>query len=172
MKTVIFGNSGSGKTWLANALALANNVPVIHLDEIYWKPGGFDVKREMPEIEELIKSELAKPTWVVEGVFGGLAHSFLSDANELIWLKLPWSVCKQRLQMRGSESKRHMSREQSESGLRNLIEWAKGYETRTDMQSYAGHLKLFESFGGKRYELSSEESVNWFVLHYLRKAPV
>ena len=44
MKVVIIGNSGSGKTWLARQLAGNASVPLIHLDEIFWEPGGFDKK--------------------------------------------------------------------------------------------------------------------------------
>lgn len=44
MKVVIIGNSGSGKTWLARKLAGNASVPLIHLDEIFWEPGGFDKK--------------------------------------------------------------------------------------------------------------------------------
>lgn len=41
-RTVIIGNSGSGKTFLARALAAGSGIPVIHLDEIFWQPGGFN----------------------------------------------------------------------------------------------------------------------------------
>jgi ATP-dependent protease Clp ATPase subunit len=38
MKTVIVGNSGSGKTWLAAKLAATTEVPVVHLDELFESP--------------------------------------------------------------------------------------------------------------------------------------
>jgi adenylate kinase family enzyme len=42
MRIIIIGNSGSGKTWLARQLAEDAPCPVIHLDDIFWEPGGFD----------------------------------------------------------------------------------------------------------------------------------
>ena len=46
MRTVIFGNSGSGKSWLARRLGEKRSTPVVHLDEIFWLPGGFNAKRD------------------------------------------------------------------------------------------------------------------------------
>ncbi len=108
IKTVIIGNSGSGKTWLAERLARGRDTPVIHLDNIFWQPGGFDLKRPTQEVASLIDSHLQEREWVVEGVFGNLAQPFLDVAQELVWLDLPWAVCEDRLRARGSESKRHM----------------------------------------------------------------
>lgn len=49
MKIVIIGNSGSGKTWLAKKLA-TNTTEIIHLDDLFWLPGGFDRKRSKEEV--------------------------------------------------------------------------------------------------------------------------
>ena len=54
MRTVIIGNSGSGKTYLANALSNCATIPVIHLDQIFWEPGGFDIRRSPEEVAQLI----------------------------------------------------------------------------------------------------------------------
>ena len=124
MKTVILGNSGSGKTSLAQRLAEVESVPVVHLDEIFWETGGFDKKRAPEEVFRMIEEVRVSSEWVVEGVFGELAEPFLEDADRLVWLDIEWSVCRARLEQRGSESKVHMDREQSETGLARLIEWA------------------------------------------------
>lgn len=46
MKIVIIGNSGGGKTWLANNLSSIYSAPIIHFNEIFWEPGGFDKKED------------------------------------------------------------------------------------------------------------------------------
>jgi adenylate kinase family enzyme len=124
MKTVIFGNSGSGKTWLAKNIGEKWNSPVIHLDEIFWLPGGFNVKRSPTEVEVLVEAKRLTGEWVVEGVYGKLARQFMQSASAIVWLDMPWEVCKRRLRSRGSESKVHMGREQSQKGCQELVEWA------------------------------------------------
>ena len=163
MKAIIVGNSGSGKTWLASRLAESTNAAVIHLDEFFWQPGGFDRKRSPMEVEELIATTKQSASWIVEGVFGELAARYLDDAGVLIWLDIDWSLCRERLQARGSESKRHIGREQSEKGLRDLIEWASHYYDRTDGRSWSGHRALFDGFRGDRLSLKSQEEVLEFV---------
>jgi adenylate kinase family enzyme len=80
-KTIIIGNSGSGKTWLANRLAANTETPVIHLDELFWQPGGFDQKRPLSEVERLIEQSKQRPSWIVEGVFGELAERYFDGAD-------------------------------------------------------------------------------------------
>jgi len=159
MKVVIIGNSGSGKTWLARALAGSASVPLIHLDEIFWEPGGFDKKRNSEDIASLIRDSKLSESWIVEGVFGDVAKHYLDDAETLVWLDLPWRICEARLLQRGSESKQHMSRAQSEQGLKALLAWASGYYSRTDLRSYEGHKALFSEFPRTKVCIKDEASV-------------
>lgn len=160
MKTAIVGNSGSGKTWLANALAKATAVQAIHLDAIFWKPGGFDEKRPKAETTRLTEEAAKRPAWIVEGVFGDLLMPFLSNAHVLIWLDPGWEVCEMRLHRRGTESKVHMERIQSDQGVAKLIAWASTYETRSDTTSKAGHSIIFNSFSGPKAILQNEDDAS------------
>jgi len=81
MRTVIVGNSGSGKTWLAKRIGEKRSTQVIHLDDIFWLPGGFNEKRSSSEVLCLVNSKKAESDWIVEGVFGDLAKQFLSSAQ-------------------------------------------------------------------------------------------
>jgi adenylate kinase family enzyme len=114
MRTVVFGNSGSGKTWLAKRLGEKKAIPVVHLDDIFWLSGGFNVKRDPAEVSSIIDDKRAFREWIVEGVYGNLAKQFMLSALNVVWLDLPWEICRQRLESRGSESKSHLGREQSE----------------------------------------------------------
>ena len=166
MRTVIIGNSGSGKTWLAIRIGERVSTQVTHLDDIFWLPGGFNEKRSPSEVQNLVNARKADSDWIVEGIYGELANQFLSFATTLVWLDLPWQVCKQRLEARGSESKAHMGREQSKQGVRELIQWAEAYYSRPGSCCHAAHLGLFESFTGQRFRFSSEIQ----VLEYLNSS--
>jgi adenylate kinase family enzyme len=163
MKTIIIGNSGSGKSWLAEKLTESAGNPVIHLDELFWKPGGFDKKRSKEEISSLIELAKENENWIVEGVFGELAKPFINQADFLIWLNIDWKICKARLIKRGSESKIHMERKQSLEGIRKLIEWASHYYNRADLRSHDGHKIIFQDFQGAKIQIKSQEQVNAIV---------
>ncbi len=163
MKIIILGNSGSGKTWLATRLSNMLPAPIVHLDDIFWEPGRFDKKRNRKEIELLIKESQASSSWIVEGVFGELAQQYLDVAGLLVWLDIDWHICKTRLEERGSESKIHLGREQSEEGLNQLLEWASCYYHRRDLRSHEGHKTLFEKFSRNKTRLKSKSDVDMFI---------
>jgi len=162
MKIVIIGNSGSGKTWLARKLA-TDTTEIIHLDDLFWMPGGFDRKRSKEEVNQLIGQSKSHDEWISEGVFGELAEQYFDVAQSLIWLDVPWELCRSRLEQRGSVSKKHLGREQSEKGLRKLLDWASHYYDRTDMRSQSGHRSLFDSFEGNKAHLKSAHETNLYV---------
>ena len=71
-RSIIIGNSGSGKTHLARRLGSRFGYPLIHLDRLFWEPGGFTRKRPIDVVQADIALLAQQPTWVVEGVFGEL----------------------------------------------------------------------------------------------------
>jgi adenylate kinase family enzyme len=162
MRTIIIGNSGSGKTWLAQRLAPVD-CEVIHLDHLFWMPDGFDRKRSKEAVDELIAQSKTNHSWICEGVFGELAERYFECADTLIWLDMPWELCHSRLEHRGSESKAHLDRAQSEEGLRKLLEWASRYYERTDLRSHDGHQRLLNAFHGNRIHLQHPAQVATYV---------
>jgi adenylate kinase family enzyme len=68
MRMIIIGNSGSGKTWLAKKLANHTHSPVIHLDHIFWEPGGFDQKRAPGAMVDMINDAKAGESWIAKWV--------------------------------------------------------------------------------------------------------
>ncbi len=164
MKIVIIGNSGSGKTWLAKRLSIIFTAPIIHLDDLFWEPDGFNKKRSVEHVDLLLQQGKTRAAWIAEGVFGELAEQYLDDAKLLIWLDVDWPLCERRLVKRGYGSKRHLGRRQSKEGLRELLQWASNYYDRQDLRSYEGHKTLFKKFSGKKMHLNSEVAVKKCLL--------
>lgn len=102
-------------------------------------------------------------SWVVEGVFGELAELYFDVADLLVWLDIDWLICKTRLEERGSKSKIHLGREQSEEGLRRLLEWGAHYYDRRGLCSFDGHKELMKRFSGKKLHLRSPNDVQIFI---------
>jgi adenylate kinase family enzyme len=164
-RIIIIGNSGSGKTYLAQKISSAAE-KAFHLDNFFWKPAGFNKKRP----EALVKQELQNiseyETWIVEGVFGELAELFLERATCLIWLDMDWQTCKQNLLDRGSESSKQLNLEAADANFKALLAWASDYWQRNGPRSYSGHLKIYNNFVGQKYRLKTKSELSDFSVNF------
>lgn len=163
-RIVIIGNSGSGKSYLAESLFTIHPVPVFHLDQIFWMPSGFSEKRPKGEVGNEIEQKRNENSWIVEGVFGELAELFLPRAQSLIFLDMDWTTCRAGLMARGSESSRQLGAANAEENFGKLLLWAEQYWSRTNLCSHAGHLQLFSNFDGIKFKFTRRVEVDEFLL--------
>jgi adenylate kinase family enzyme len=155
-KIIIIGNSGSGKTFLAQKLAAVLNVPVVHLDKLFWESESCSQKRPKEVVYQEIAEITEQPKWILEGVFGDLANIGILKADILIFLNKDWSECSQALTLRGPQTA-------SEESFNELMNWAELYWDRTSMASFDGHKKIFDQFKGIKLEFKSRKQVeDWY----------
>lgn len=62
---MVIGGNGSGKTTFSKQLAKRLNIPLVHLDTLYWKDHWEHATNE--EFDKLLLSELNKPQWIMDG---------------------------------------------------------------------------------------------------------
>ena len=156
-RTLIIGNGGSGKSTLAEQLAPLVAGPAIDLDLLHWETGGYGVKRDENAARQLVRTAADEPRWIIEGVFGWLAEIAVPRATALIWLDVPWSVCRAGLLARG------LRRGSTDQDHTELLKWAEAYWDRKTPSSFTGHLTIFENFPGPKYKLVSREKMSEFL---------
>jgi adenylate kinase family enzyme len=156
-RTVVIGNSGSGKSTLAGHLAALAGVPAVDLDLLHWEGNGYGARREEAVSRRLVQDAAAQPGWVIEGVYGWLAEKALPRATALIWIDVPWSVCRDSLIARGRR------RGGTEADFANLMTWAEAYWQRQTPSSFAGHFRLFESFTGAKRRFRERVEIQLFL---------
>ena len=152
-RVVIIGNSGSGKSTLAQELARRIGAPATDLDHIHWQD-QVGVKREESLATDMVVELAGQPRWIIEGVYGWLAAAALPFATSLIWLDLPWIVCREGLSRRGPW--KGASADEHEA----FLQWAEAYWQRQTPSSFPGHLALFENFTGPKLRLQSRAKID------------
>lgn len=62
---IVIGGNASGKTTMAHELAKRLDLPLVHIDRLYWS----DDWKPTPnaEFDERLRAEVAKPRWLIEG---------------------------------------------------------------------------------------------------------
>jgi adenylate kinase family enzyme len=84
-RIVVVGVSASGKSTFARTLALRYDLPLIHMDTIWWKPGWIEVGEE--EATNKIESITSNDEWIVEGYIPHAARPFVFErADQIIYL--------------------------------------------------------------------------------------
>ncbi|MBA2706871.1 MAG: hypothetical protein H0U59_03595 [Gemmatimonadaceae bacterium] len=81
-RILVVGISGTGKTRLARELAELRDLPVVHLDRIFWLDNW--VERPGAEVEQQIADSLKQPSWIIEGYIEPLGHERVDLADVVI----------------------------------------------------------------------------------------
>lgn len=90
-KIILIGSGGAGKSTLASKLGKKLNIEVFHLDQLFWKPNWEMTDREY-QIE--IQNDLImKPTWIIDGNYGGTLDLRIEAADTIIFLDRSRFVC-------------------------------------------------------------------------------
>lgn len=90
-KIMIIGCSGSGKSTLARKLGKKMNIPIIHLDKLFWRCGWNSVSKE--EFDTLLHNELIKESWIIDGNFNRTIQDRLNQCDTVIYLDYSRTTC-------------------------------------------------------------------------------
>ena len=83
-KILIIGCSCSGKSTLARALAEKKGIPLVHLDQLWWKSGWENVSIE--EFDARLDRALDMESWIIDGNFSRTMPLRLSRCDTIIYL--------------------------------------------------------------------------------------
>ena len=84
------GNSGSGKTTAAVALARRLSLPHVELDAIFHQPGWTALATE--EFRDRVRQIVATPSWVVDGTYSVVRDLVWDRADTVVWIDPPLPV--------------------------------------------------------------------------------
>ena len=91
-RIIIIGSGGSGKSTLARMLGEKTGLPVVHLDQIWWSPGNWK-HLEREEFDVLLREELEKPRWIMDGNYDRTLEVRLGCCDTVLYLDFPRIVC-------------------------------------------------------------------------------
>ena len=83
-KIAIIGISGSGKSTYARQLSKELNLPLYHMDSLYWHAGWKEVSEDVWLEQEA--DIIAKDKWIVEGYICAKSIERLRQADQIIYL--------------------------------------------------------------------------------------
>ena len=90
-RIVIIGCGGAGKSTLARQLGEKLDIPVVHLDKLFWRPGWVQVSRE--EFDKLHRDAIAQDRWIIDGNFDRTMEERIQRSDTVIYLDFSRFAC-------------------------------------------------------------------------------
>ena len=160
MRVLVFGNSGSGKSTYARALAARHGLPHLDLDSIVWEPNQIAVQRPPEQILASLQHFLSgHDSWVIEGCYGELVEAAGQHCTELVFLNPGLDVCLENNRRRPWEPHKYASLEQQNAMLAHLQTWVADYYTRSGPWSYEAHRRIFDVCRGAKTEYTCAPTI-------------
>ncbi len=90
-RILIIGCSGGGKSTLSRALSARLDMPVTHLDVLWWKPGWTESTYD--EFRPKVAAACAGDRWIIDGNFSRTFDIRMPRADTIIWIDQPRWLC-------------------------------------------------------------------------------
>lgn len=90
-RILVLGCPGSGKSTFARALHERTGLPLIHLDNLWWRADGTHISRA--EFDRALGELLRGEQWIIEGDYSRTYEVRLRAADTAIFLDYPEDVC-------------------------------------------------------------------------------
>ena len=90
-KILILGCPGSGKSTFARKLQEKTGLPLIHLDNVWWRADATHISRD--EFDRALAGLLAGERWIMDGDYSRTYEVRLRAADTVIFLDYPEAVC-------------------------------------------------------------------------------
>ena len=90
-RILIVGCGGSGKSTLARALGERTDLPVVHLDRHYWRPGWRSPDKD--DWRRRSADLAAAPRWIIDGHYASTLDARFERSDALVFLDVPTRLC-------------------------------------------------------------------------------
>ena len=163
MKIHIIGCSGSGKTYLANALSRKYNISHFDLDDIQWDNNakGYGEMRTLDKRKALLQEILFNNEWIIEGVYYAWVQQSFDEADKIYVLNMPSYLCKSRIIMRFIKRKLGILKGKRETlkSVYNLLKWTETFQDKNLKEIRS----ILDRYGDKVIWLSRKKDVEKII---------
>jgi adenylate kinase family enzyme len=94
-KILVIGSSGSGKSTFARRLGEILDLPVIHLDSLFWSSGWIETPKD--EWRTKVAEALQGDSWIIDGNYSATMDLRLPVCDTVIFLETPRIICVYRI---------------------------------------------------------------------------
>ena len=159
-RIMVIGCPGSGKSTFSKALHEITDIPLYHLDMMYWNADRTTVDKAV--FREKLSSTIQKSQWIIDGNYGSTIELRLQACDTVIFLDYPVDVCLNGIRERRGKARTDLPWiEKSDEEDAEFIEFIKNYNS----QSRPEVMALLDKYPNKNiYIFKSRDEANEFLI--------
>ena len=105
-RVAVIGCPGGGKSTFSRALRDRVDLPLYHLDAIYWREDRTHLSRE--EFYPLMREIIAREEWIIDGNYNSTLEWRVAACDLLVFLDYPTEVCLEGVRARRGQKRSDM----------------------------------------------------------------
>ena len=134
-RILVIGCPGAGKTYFSKRLGAILSLPVIHMDNLYWREDKTCVSQE--ELKEKLLPYLKNDEWIIDGNYHHCLEMRLTYATDVFILDISRKECIQGILERIDQPRDDIPWVENEEDAAELIAWTASYGFRTKDEELA-----------------------------------
>lgn len=162
-KVIVIGCPGSGKSTFSKALNKITNIPLFHLDMIFWNADKTTVEKAV--FLDRLSKILQKDEWIIDGNYASTMELRMQECDTVIFLDHPLDICLDGIRERKGKARSDLPWIESNDDA-EFIEFIKSYNS----ESRPKVMELLEKYSDKDIYIfstrkQSEEFLNKIQRH-------
>ena len=105
-KVIIIGCPGSGKSTFGRKLKCITDLPLYHLDMMFWNDDRTTVTKEL--FIERLKKVMRNSKWIIDGNYGSTMEMRIKECDTVFFLDYPTNVCIEGIKSRKGQPRSDM----------------------------------------------------------------
>lgn len=130
-KIIVIGCPGSGKSTFSKALHQKTQIPLFHLDMLFWRPDKTTVQKSV--FLERLSEILKKNEWIIDGNYASTMELRMRECDTVIFLDYPLEVCLDGIKERKGKPRSDMPWIEIEEDAK-FTEFIKNYNSQSKLQ--------------------------------------
>ena len=158
-KIIVIGCPGSGKSTFSKKLHQITQIPLYHLDMLYWKPDKTTVDKS--EFSKRVSEILPQRHWIIDGNYISTMEARMKACDTVVFLDFQADVCLSGIEERKGKARSDIPWIESDDFDVDFINFIKNFAFDTRPQI----LDLLDKYHDKNvYILKSRNQADAFLL--------
>ena len=142
-KVIVIGCPGSGKSTFSKALHKITDIPLFHLDMIFWNVDKTTVEKTV-FLDRLLKI-VQKDEWIIDGNYASTMELRMQACDTIVFLDYPLDVCLNGIKERKGKPRSDLPWIEPDEDDVEFLEFIKNYNS----QSRPKVMELLDRFSHK-----------------------